>query len=180
VPEAVEFATAELELAQALTDQVVTAVGEPVLAALLLGKAAQASERGVELSLEVEGTVVATGIAAPDLVTVVGNLVDNAIDASAESAAARTVHVALHADDAGLRIEVADSGPGLPPDLVESAFTRGWSTKVSASVAGRGLGLALVSQVVRRHGGSVDIGPSDAGGARFRVRLPARTPAATS
>ena len=47
--EAVEFATAELELAQTLTDQVVAAVGEPVLAALLLGKTAQAHERGVEL-----------------------------------------------------------------------------------------------------------------------------------
>lgn len=44
--EAVDFATAELELAQALTDQVVAAVSEPVLAALLLGKTAQANERG--------------------------------------------------------------------------------------------------------------------------------------
>ena len=47
--EAVEFATAELEVAQRLTDEVVEAVAEPVLAALLLGKAAQANERGVEL-----------------------------------------------------------------------------------------------------------------------------------
>jgi two-component system CitB family sensor kinase len=172
--EAVRYATSQLELSQRLTDRIMGAVDEPVLAALLLGKAAQANERGIELSLDVEGTVAAAGIPAPDLVTVVGNLVDNAIDASAESAAARTVRVVLHVDERELRIEVADSGPGLPPELVESAFTRGWSTKVSASVAGRGLGLALVNQVVRRHGGSVDVGPSAAGGARLQVRLPVR------
>lgn len=69
VAEAVEFATAELELAQALTDRVVDAVGEPVLAALLLGKAAQANERGVELVLtedsRIDDGLVAGGPALP-------------------------------------------------------------------------------------------------------------------
>ena len=59
-----EFATAELELAQALTDQVVGAVDEPVLAALLLGKAAQANERGVELVLA-EDSVINDGLPCP-------------------------------------------------------------------------------------------------------------------
>jgi len=71
-----------------------------------------------------------------------------------------------------LTVRVDDTGPGLPPDLVESAFTRGWSTKVSASTAGRGLGLALVRQVVLRHGGDVSVTSSERGGARFQVRLP--------
>ena len=93
VEEAVEFATAELELAQALTDQVVTAVGEPVLAALLLGKAAQANEHGVELVLT-EGSAIDDGLLpatlpARDLVTVLGNLIDNAVDAAQGSAAAK-------------------------------------------------------------------------------------------
>jgi two-component system CitB family sensor kinase len=178
--EAVRYATSQLELSQKLTDRIMGALDEPVLAALLLGKTAQASERGVDLSLQVEGTVAATGIAGADLVTVVGNLVDNAIDASAESPTGRTVQVAITADERELLVEVADSGSGLPPDLVESAFTLGWSTKVSASTAGRGLGLALVNQVVRRHGGSVAVSESDAGGARFSLRLPARHPVVTS
>ncbi len=55
--EAVEFATAELELAQTLTDEVISAVSEPVLAALLLGKAAQANERGVELVVSEESGI---------------------------------------------------------------------------------------------------------------------------
>ncbi|MFJ6722868.1 PAS domain-containing protein, partial [Streptomyces sp. NPDC091259] len=84
VDEAVEFATAELELAQALTDEVVTAVGEPVLVALLLGKAAQAHERGVELVVTPDSSGVDGGAGNPparDLVTVLGNLLDNAVDA---------------------------------------------------------------------------------------------------
>lgn len=88
--EAVDFATAELELAQALTDRVVAAVAEPVLAALLLGKTAQAAERGVELAVtddsRIDDGVVPAGPGARDLVTILGNLVDNAVDAAVEGA----------------------------------------------------------------------------------------------
>ncbi|MFJ7243922.1 ATP-binding protein [Kitasatospora sp. NPDC098652] len=89
--QAVEFATAELALAQQLTDRVVAAVGEPVLAALLLGKAAQAAERGVELTLtedsRIDDGVLPPGLSARDLITVLGNLIDNAVDAAIAGAA---------------------------------------------------------------------------------------------
>lgn len=91
--QALAFATAELELAQVLTDQVVGAVGEPVLAALLLGKAAQAHERGVELVLapdsQIDDGVLPPSLPARDLVTILGNLIDNAVDAASGAAAAR-------------------------------------------------------------------------------------------
>ncbi|SDM19469.1 ATP-binding protein [Streptomyces wuyuanensis] len=84
--EAVDFATAELELAQVLTDRVVSAVGEPVLAALLLGKAAQANESGVELVLtddsRIDDGVLPPWLPPRDLVTILGNLIDNAVEAS--------------------------------------------------------------------------------------------------
>ncbi|HJD83686.1 ATP-binding protein [Kitasatospora aureofaciens] len=89
--QAVEFATAELALAQQLTDRVVAAVSEPVLAALLLGKAAQAAERGVELTLtedsRIDDGVLPPGLAPRDLITVLGNLIDNAVDAAIAGAA---------------------------------------------------------------------------------------------
>ncbi|MET9620548.1 sensor histidine kinase [Streptomyces sp. NPDC006464] len=89
VDEAVDFATAELELAQALTDRVVDAVGEPVLAALLLGKAAQANERGVELVLtedsRIDDGLLPPAIPSRDLVTILGNLIDNAVEAAGEA-----------------------------------------------------------------------------------------------
>jgi two-component system CitB family sensor kinase len=169
--EAVRYATSQLELSQRLTDRLLEAIDEPVLAALLLGKTAQAAERGVELTVDVGSRVRLAELPTSDLITVVGNLVDNAIDASSEVAGERRVAVSIVNDAAQLLLTVDDSGPGLPADRVESAFTRGWSTKVSAGTAGRGLGLALVNQTVQRHRGSVTVGESAFGGARLLVRL---------
>lgn len=164
--EAVRLGVAELEASQALTDQVLSAVQEPVLAALLLGKASAASERGIELSVDgVDRPEDLPGLAIDpiDLVTVVGNLVDNALDAALAAPPPRRVHVAVRADGSDLLVQVRDSGPGLPADRVGAALQRGWSTKGP----GRGRGLALVQQVVARHGGRLDVS-----GSAFAVRLP--------
>ncbi|MEU3912912.1 sensor histidine kinase [Streptomyces sp. NPDC029721] len=166
--EAVEFATAELELAQALTDEVVTAVGEPVLVALLLGKAAQAHERGIELHVTPDSGAIDAGPGLPparDLVTVLGNLVDNALDALTGVPGGR-IAVTVRRDADGLLLRVADNGPGLPEGV--DVFRRGWSGKGE----GRGLGLALVRQVAHRHGGTVEAGDTPEGGAAFTARLP--------
>lgn len=154
--EAVGFATAELELAQALTDRVVGAVAEPVLAALLLGKAAQANERGVELVLAddslIDDGALPASLPQRDLVTVLGNLIDNAVDAASEAVAgppdtvpadgavpaqrtsasprpvrARVTVTAL-AGDGELLLRVADNGTGVDPADAAEVFRRGWST----------------------------------------------------
>jgi sensor histidine kinase regulating citrate/malate metabolism len=176
--DAVEFATAELASAQQLTDRVVDAVGEPVLAALLLGKAATAHERGVRLEIDPATAVGSTGLPGGDLVTIVGNLIDNAIDAASAGDAPREVQVALRVDDGRLEIRVEDTGPGLAEEDLPHAFERGWTTKEVTGAPrglGRGLGLALVGQAVRRHGGTVSCrsGP----GAEFLVSLPLQSPA---
>nr|WP_206323535.1 ATP-binding protein [Streptomyces sp. HNM0574] len=196
--DAVDFATEELELAQALTDQVVSAVGEPVLAALLLGKAAQANERGIELRLSPDshiedawtapeaggaGGAGRTILPARDLVTVVGNLIDNALDAVGDGPGRDvprvtvTVRTEDGVDGAVLLVRVADSGPGVGPGEAEAVFERGWSTKPHAA-GGRGLGLALVRQTAHRYGGSARVGQAAEGGAEFTVRLPLTGPPA--
>ncbi|GHG03939.1 sensor histidine kinase [Streptomyces zaomyceticus] len=173
VTEAVEFATAELELAQALTDRVVDAVGEPVLAALLLGKAAQANERGVELVLtedsRIDDGLVPATLPSRDLVTILGNLVDNAVEAVSGTPQARvTVTVAARSGDGELLLRVGDSGPGVRPADRDVVLGRGWTTRGP----GRGLGLALVGQAVSRASGTLDLTDADEGGAEFTVRLP--------
>ncbi|MFJ9524797.1 sensor histidine kinase [Streptomyces cyaneofuscatus] len=191
VEEAVEFATAELELAQVLTDRVVGAVEEPVLAALLLGKAAQANERGVELELAEDSLIddgaLPASLAQRDLVTILANLIDNAVDAASEGdghgaagavPAQRTagqggagrarVTVTALADGRELLLRVSDTGAGIGPEEADEVFRRGWSTHG----AGRGLGLALVRQAAHRNGGSVELDRAPEGGARFTVRLP--------
>ncbi|WP_371635582.1 sensor histidine kinase [Streptomyces zaomyceticus] len=173
VTEAVEFATAELELAQALTDRVVDAVGEPVLAALLLGKAAQANERGVELVLtedsRIDDGLVPATLPSRDLVTILGNLVDNAVEAVSGTPQARvTVTVAARTGDGELLLRVGDSGPGVRPADRDVVLGRGWTTRGP----GRGLGLALVGQAVSRASGTLDLADAEEGGAEFTVRLP--------
>ncbi|CAL9563483.1 sensor histidine kinase [Streptomyces sp. enrichment culture] len=176
--EAVDFATAELELAQALTDQVVAAVGEPVLAALLLGKTAQANERGVELVVSedsrLDDGLLPPSLPARDLVTVLGNLIDNAVDAAQGSARARVTVSAYTESGAELVLRVCDTGSGVDPAQAERVFQRGYSTK-PAGPGGRGLGLALVRQAVHRHEGSLTVTEAAGGGAVFEVRLPLRT-----
>ncbi|MEU6195744.1 sensor histidine kinase [Streptomyces sp. NPDC047061] len=175
--EAVDFATAELELAQALTDQVVAAVSEPVLAALLLGKTAQANERGVELVVSDESRLddglLPESLSARDLVTILGNLIDNAVDAAQGTVRAR-VTVTAYAEDAELVMRVTDTGAGVDPAHAELVFQRGFSTK-PAGPGGRGLGLALVRQAVVRLDGTLTVTEAPEGGAVFEVRLPLRS-----
>lgn len=179
---ALQFASSGLAAAQHLTDLVLSGVGEPELAALLLEKAAEAAERGVDLVVS-HDTEVPVGVADPrDLVTIVGNLLDNAVDAAVDGDGPGWVHFAARIvatqEQAReeLELRVADSGPGLAGDDAARAFERGWSTKRTDRLLGRGLGLALVAQAVHRHGGTVDVANDE--GAVFTVRLPRRGAAA--
>lgn len=177
---ALDFATDELEVSQLLTDRVVGAVDEPALTALLLGKAAEAHERGIDFHIEPGAHWPLDVAPTRDLVTIVGNLVDNALDAVAETDGERRVAIDARVDrsseQADAVLTVADSGPGLPPGGVDEVFQRGYSTKEQGSAGRRGIGLALVAQTVSRLGGRLQVsGPP---GATFEVRLPLPTTSA--
>jgi two-component system, CitB family, sensor kinase len=159
--DAAALASSELALSQALADRLLSAVEEPVLLALLLGKAAQASERGIAFDIDIPERLEATSVPARDLITIVGNLIDNALDAAAATPTPRVdVSVQVMADD--LRIAVSDSGSG--PRDGERVFELGITTK---QAAGHGIGLALVRQTVSRLGGGIRVR-----GSTFEVSLP--------
>ncbi|WP_458116919.1 ATP-binding protein [Arthrobacter sp. D2-10] len=169
--DALEFATRDLQQSQQLTDEVVAAIDEPFITALLVGKAAQANERGLQLSIDVPETLETRGMDPRDLVTIVGNLLDNAFDAAAASED-RSVALSIHTagEDADtIVIEVSDSGPGLDDAQLGNVFTLGSTSKGAAGT--RGLGLALVRQAVHRLGGTITV--MNDGGACFTVLLPA-------
>jgi sensor histidine kinase regulating citrate/malate metabolism len=151
--EAVRFATNELELSQRLVDRLSHSVGEPALVALLLGKTAQADERGIALTVTEETRLPSDTdvLSGQEMVTVLGNLVDNAMDACDRDDA--WVEVTVNQDDEQLMIRVADSGPGMDAETFQRAMRRGYSTKADARQ--HGLGLALVAQVVNRHHGAL-------------------------
>ena len=141
----------------------------PELAALLLAKMTVAAEHDVQISVTEESRLSQPGADTQSLVTIVGNLLDNAIDALAEQPAPRNITVQLD-DSSGVFIAVRDNGPGVPAVEVANVLTDGFSTKPAHPGMRRGIGLALVSRIVRRSGGTMDVFPGPGG--RFEVWLP--------
>jgi len=169
--DAMEFITEVVGVHRATAEQVTEKVRDPLLAALLVGKATVAAERGVSLRLA-PGTLLPDRVVDPrGLVTVVGNLVDNATDAAGGSSDAR-IEVGLRAQGRTVVLSVRDSGPGIAPEQYASIFTEGWSTKDLPAHGKRGLGLPLVRRLAERQGGSVTVAGADGGGAVFTVVLP--------
>ena len=172
--EALDFATEELEVAQLLTDRVVASVSDPVVSALLLGKTAQAAERGRAAAARRQHR----GHRAADRAAGRGD---------DPRQPARQRHRRRRRDGRGCRPDgrgaddrlrrrpcgsrVGDSGSGLSAEQVTQVFERGWSTKAADGPVGRGLGLALVVQAVRKYDGHIDVGTSPLGGAEFDVRI---------
>ena len=169
--DAVEFVGEVVGDHRVTAEQVTEKIQDPLLAALLVGKATVAAERGVALWVS-ERTRLPDRLVDPrGLVTVVGNLVDNALDAVAGTPHAR-VEVELRAEGRTVVLRVRDTGPGIPADQRELAFTDGWSTKKPPAHGKRGLGLPLVRRLAERQGGGATVGTADGGGAEFTVVLP--------
>jgi two-component system CitB family sensor kinase len=153
-----------------ISDAVTRRIADPAVAALLIAKTSLAAESGVALIVDERSHLTALDPAlATDVITVLGNLVDNAVDVSEGSDRAAVTVMVNDAD--GLTISVADSGPGVPEHLRESIFARGVTSKPDVP-GGRGIGLALVRLVSAQLGGSVTVSDGPDGGAVFEVRLP--------
>jgi two-component system CitB family sensor kinase len=151
--------------------EVTAAVEDPAIAALLIAKASQAAELGVDLRFAPDSALPPLGDElSTDVATVVGNLVDNALDAAA-AAPERWVEVSLGLVDGEVDVVVRDSGAGVPPGLEREVFRKGVTTKDPAGGGERGIGLSLVHLVCTRRGGEV-VASSD-GGSVFTARLPA-------
>jgi len=145
-------------------------IAPPELAALLLAKITVAAEQDVEIEVTSDSRLERPPALATEVVTIVGNLLDNAIDALANTPRPRTV--TIHLDDAvGVFISVRDNGPGVPADQIDAVVVDGYSTKDTRPGMRRGIGLALVARIVHRAGGTLDIFPGPGG--NFEVWLPA-------
>ena len=182
--EALGFASADMVRTRVLSDDLLAHLDDPFLAALLVGKTAAAHERGVELEVVVDPDAPRIPVSPADLVTLVGNLVDNAVEAAAANAArvrpVVEVEIAGAPDDADpdrdtVVITVADTGMGVPDHLAQDVFGLGVTTK-PAGPEGRGVGLHLVREVVDRWGARIE--HRNDGGAVFTVTVPVARDAA--
>ncbi|MGW4029383.1 ATP-binding protein [Streptomyces sp. NPDC004838] len=169
--EALDFITTVVGVHRATSEQVTEKIHDPLVASLLVGKAAVSAERGVSLRIA-SGTLLPDRVVDPrELVTVVGNLVDNATDAASGTEDAK-IEVELHAEGSTAIIRITDSGPGIPPEQLDLIFIEGWTTKKVPTHGKRGLGLPLVRRLAERQGGSVQVRNAPGGGADFIVVLP--------
>ncbi|MEU1130340.1 sensor histidine kinase [Streptomyces sp. NPDC005900] len=171
--EAAEFVGEVAGAHRVTAEQITEKIGDPLLAALLVGKATVAAERGVALSVPRDTALPDRLIDPGGLVTIVGNLVDNAVDAAAGAGSPHArVEVAARAEGRSLVLRVRDTGPGVPAELRETIFTEGWTTKEPPAHGKRGIGLPLVRRLAERQGGSARVDEAPDGGAEFTVVLP--------
>jgi len=169
--EALELVMTEVSGYQELIQALAEAVPDPVVAGLILGKFNRARELKIRFRFDPESSLrdLPNEIEREHLVTILGNLLDNAFEAVRESAGEPEVRLFLTDLGAELILEVEDSGPGIAPEVAETLFAKGISTR---NGLGRGMGLHLLEQALRSLGGQISFGRGELGGALFVVSIP--------
>ena len=144
-------------------------VKSPVVAGFLLGKINRAKEAGVTLTLADESQIpdTASEEQVAVLITVLGNLIENALDAM-EGQQEGEIGLLLHYQNGWLSCEVSDDGPGIDPTQLESIFTKGFSTKGE----NRGVGLFLARQQIQNLGGDISVESEPGVFTQFFVHIP--------
>ncbi len=170
--EAIEFITHESGVHQNLIQFVMKEIPDPLIGGLLIGKFNRANELKVELEIHRESSFcdVPETIDRDHLITIMGNLIDNAIEAVLPSGV-RNKKVIVFLTDLGpdLIIEVEDTGIGIPDDYASRIFQTGFSTKCEKN---HGFGLALVKHAVDQLHGYVTFHSNPQGGTTFTVVIP--------
>lgn len=169
--EAVEFINKESKKRQEWIHFLINSVKDSYVSAVLLGKLNRAHELGIKMTIHSDSELLTplTERQREGLVTILGNLLENAYDAVRESE--NDQHVSIFFTDIGHEIlfEIEDSGPGITDEDADRIFQKGFTTKKGSH---RGFGLALVQQLLKELNGSLTLETSESGGACFIVTIP--------
>lgn len=147
---------------------IMQSIGEPSVAALLIGKLARASELNVKFVLKSGSTLAREDVHIPsgDLVTIIGNLLDNAMDSMNEKEEPpKELTVGIFSASGAMLITVDDTGRGIPPENIDRIFENGFSSKGE----GRGTGLYLVKNLVQNYGGTISVESEPGAGTSFTI-----------
>ena len=156
---------------RASISKIMSAVDEPAIAALLIGKSARASELNVKFVFKDESrySKADIGLSSEMLVTVIGNLIDNAFDAMNMSGGTydtpKELRFGIYSKPGELLITVSDTGVGVPSENMNRIFENGFSTKGD----GRGTGLYQVKKMVEENGGQITVESKEGVGTTFSV-----------
>lgn len=163
---------------QEAVSRIMNQIKEPSVAALLVGKTSRANELGVRLTLDRESTLSdgAAWLPIDAYVTILGNLIENAIEELSRSPrSTKEVTVSIREGSETLLLCVEDTGPGISGNLKGRLFQRGASTKG----LGRGTGLSLVQEVVDAYHGEIRVESEPGVGTSFFISFCREEPPAT-
>ena len=151
--------------------KIMAVVDEPSIAALLIGKSARASELNIKFTLNEESHYSKNDLMLPSelMVTIIGNLIDNAYDSMNKKGNKETSHnelnIGIYSKKDSVLLTIDDTGAGLSEDNIEHIFENGFSTKG----AGRGTGLYQVKELIDSHGGKITVESRENVGTSFTV-----------
>ncbi|MED4171971.1 sensor histidine kinase [Halalkalibacterium halodurans] len=172
IDEAVDFIHKERKIQQEWIHFFIERVNDPTVSAVLLGKISQAQELGIDVDIDPSSQLLTPLHERQQelLVTMIGNLLENAFDALLASGIEnKKIYISFTDMGDDFIFEVEDNGPGIPPQLMESIFEEGFSTKEGTH---RGFGLALVKKAVHELGGAIFLEEGELGGACFVLTIP--------
>ncbi len=156
--------TRELDSEQ---NQILRNILNPTVSALLLGKVSRAKELDIQFAVRNDSHLQRHSpyLSTNDMITIIGNLVENAFDALRSSSGPKSVEVFIGESDAGLIITVDDTGQGMTQEEVRTLLHRTYTTKGQ----GHGTGLRLIRRIVRRRNGYLEIESEPGEGSSFTV-----------
>ncbi|WP_245959307.1 sensor histidine kinase [Neobacillus piezotolerans] len=173
--EAIEFISKEMDHAQGFIEFLMREVPDPIIAGFILGKASLASELKIKFNVDQSSSFkdVPASISRDNLITIIGNLINNAFEAVKENNE-KGREVSLFLTDLGkdLIIEIEDNGKGIRDKDCCKIFEQGFSTKASSN--NQGIGLSLVKNAVDSFGGTITFSTVEGEGTLFTVALPKR------
>lgn len=170
--EAIELISSETSGYQNLINSLMNIVPDPIIAGTILGKYNRAKELKVDLLIDPDSSMrgIPDSVKRENLVKILGNILDNGFEAVlCRPPAQRTVKLSMTDLGNDLIFDIDDSGKGVPPELWNTIFENGFTTKTEE---GHGMGLFLVEKTIIQMGGTISIGNSDLGGAAITVVIP--------
>ncbi|HWI55528.1 MAG TPA: Spo0B domain-containing protein [Desulfobacteria bacterium] len=152
------------------TKDALGSIAQVEFAAFLLNKKCSAVEQGITFDLEILTDLAYVGIPTNELVSIVGNLVDNALYAVRENSGTyNKVLLKINEDDKNYALLVANTGPKITEEVKKQMFIQGFTTK---GENGSGLGLYIISNLVKKSSGSIELVEEPGFNVCFEVKLP--------
>lgn len=171
--EAMDFISTEVDVTQGIIHFLMKEVPDPIIAGFILGKVSLASELKIDFTIDRESSFkdIPSEIDRDLLVTIIGNLINNAFEAVQENEREEK-RVSLFFTDLGkeLIIEVEDNGKGMSPDVAELIFRKGFTTK--SHQTNSGIGLGLVQEAIDGLGGYITFSTKAGEYTIFTVAIP--------